>query len=137
MWPTLPILPIHRVLHRVPRTQVTILVGGPDWPTSVLTGILRLHVTEMLLGSLPVILLIIPTVFTGGFLLRVNDGGAWASVAGMTLTLTAVVQLTAMIAAGYFIEKVRIRVGLCPFCARHITVYMYFEWGTECAATVC
>lgn len=72
----------------------------------MLTGILRLNVFQMLLGSFPVIFLIIPTVFTGGFMLKVSEGGAWASVAGMTLTLTALVQVGATMAAAYFIEKV-------------------------------
>ena len=34
--------------------KVAILCGGPDWPTSVLCGILRLPLYECLLGTLPV-----------------------------------------------------------------------------------
>ena len=45
--------------------KVCILVGGPDWPTSVLTGILGLDVFEMLLGSCPILLLIAPTCMAG------------------------------------------------------------------------
>ena len=41
--------------------KVMILIGGPDWPTSVLTGILNLSYVQMLIGSLPVILLTGPT----------------------------------------------------------------------------
>ena len=48
--------------------MVTILVGGPDWPTSVLCGILGLDLLPILLGTLPVFLLILPTVMGGAFL---------------------------------------------------------------------
>ena len=34
--------------------KISILCGGPDWPTSVLTGILKLRVLSMLWGSVPV-----------------------------------------------------------------------------------
>eukprot|EP00976_Prorocentrum_cordatum_P069852 1179713-Prorocentrum_minimum.AAC.1 len=46
--------------RRITLPKVMILVGGPDWPTSVLTGILELNVFAMLLGSLPVMLLVVP-----------------------------------------------------------------------------
>merc|ERR1740138_1609322 len=49
--------------------KVVILCGGPDWPTSVLTGILRLNVFQMLLGTLPIIVLIVPCVLAGACLL--------------------------------------------------------------------
>ena len=34
-------------------SQVSILCGGPDWPTSVLAGILRLSLVECEIGTLP------------------------------------------------------------------------------------
>lgn len=86
--------------------KVSILVGGPDWPTSVLTGILRLNVWQMLLGSLPVFFLIVPTVLAGAFLIRANDGGVWESVSSVTLAVAAIVQLGGLIGAGYYISKV-------------------------------
>lgn len=49
--------------------KVAILVGGPDWPTSVLTGIMGLRLSQMLLGTTPVIFLILPTVLAGSCLL--------------------------------------------------------------------
>jgi hypothetical protein len=39
--------------------KVSILIGGPDWATAVLTGILELNVFAMLLGTLPVVLLVV------------------------------------------------------------------------------
>ena len=47
-----------------------VLCGGPDWPTSVLTGILRLDVKQMILGSTPFLLLNTPTVMAGAFVLN-------------------------------------------------------------------
>jgi len=47
--------------------KVAVLVGGPDWPVSVLCGILGLDLVSTLLGTLPVVLLIVPTVFCGSF----------------------------------------------------------------------
>ena len=46
--------------------KVAILCGGPDWPTSVLTGILGLSLTQMLVGTMPIFFLIAPCVCAGG-----------------------------------------------------------------------
>lgn len=35
------------------RQKVAIMVGGPDWPTSVLTGIMRLEIVPILIASTP------------------------------------------------------------------------------------
>merc|ERR1712136_321499 len=48
--------------------KVLILCGGPDWPTSVLTGILRLPVGQMLIGTLPCFILLMPAVLAGASL---------------------------------------------------------------------
>jgi len=48
--------------------KVCILCGGPDWPTSVLTGILKLSLPQMLLGTLPCFFLIAPCVLAGASL---------------------------------------------------------------------
>merc|ERR1711871_1744195 len=53
-------------------SKVCILCGGPDWPTSVLTGILRLNLASMLCGSMPIIFLIVPTVAAGALQLKVG-----------------------------------------------------------------
>lgn len=49
--------------------KVCILVAGPDFPTSMLCGILKLRIPQMLLGTTPVILVsIIPQVLVGALL---------------------------------------------------------------------
>lgn len=79
--------------------KVAVLVGGPDWPTSVLCGILRLDLAPVLLGTVPVVLLVAPTVLTGTLTYLgslENEHGhatyAWASTvsvvcAGLTLAV--------------------------------------------------
>jgi len=69
--------------------KIAVLVGGPDWPVSVLCGILGLDLLPILYGTLPVILVIMPTVLTGSFAfmgsLETNDGMdkyPWADTMG-------------------------------------------------------
>ena len=84
--------------------KVCILCGGPDWPTSVLTGILHLNLFQMLYGTLPLVVLIAPCVFAGALLLKVNEGPIYSALGSVTLALATVVQIMAMVAAGYYIE---------------------------------
>eukprot|EP00958_Prasinococcus_capsulatus_P012501 scaffold1248_cov393-Prasinococcus_capsulatus_cf.AAC.23 len=86
--------------------KVCILVGGPDWPTSVLTGIMGLKLYEMVLGTLPVFALIVPTVLAGGFQLKKTESETWESIAGIVLAIAAFVQGAGLLAAVYHIEKV-------------------------------
>lgn len=62
--------------------KVCILVAGPDFPTSVLCGILKLNVPQMLLGTTPVIIVsIIPQVTVGALLTVPGNGGHYSAVA--------------------------------------------------------
>lgn len=87
--------------------KVCILCAGPDWPTAVLCGILRLNVYQMLIGLLPVFVLTVPTTLAASFQLRVDRGGVWEPMASMMLLLAALVQLATGCVALYFIEQVR------------------------------
>jgi len=94
--------------------KVCILVGGPDWPTSVLCGIMNLSLFPVLVGTIPVVFLIAPTVITGSFTymasLRLDDGRPefpWASTAAaIFFGATSVVQFGAMISAAFYMERV-------------------------------
>lgn len=90
--------------------KVAVLVGGPDWPTSVITGILRLPLCSMLVGSIPVIVLIFPCVFGAGFLLRAGQEPAnaaqYASIANVGITLSAVLQGGVTMLATYYLQAV-------------------------------
>mmetsp|Transcript_27911 Transcript_27911/g.65923 ORF Transcript_27911/g.65923 Transcript_27911/m.65923 type:complete len:748 (-) Transcript_27911:189-2432(-) len=52
--------------------KVVVLVCGPDWPTSVLTGVLKLPLLQMLLGTLPVVFLIMPFTLAGSFMVHAS-----------------------------------------------------------------
>ena len=92
--------------------KVSILIGGPDWPTSVLCGIMRLDLIPILTGTLPVILLILPTMLTGSFTymnsLQINGTPQfpWAGVAATIFaTLTVIVQFGSMLIAAFYLEQ--------------------------------
>jgi len=85
--------------------KVAVLCGGPDWPVSVLTGVLRLPLFSMLYGSLPVVFLIAPCVAAGALLLRSDEGGIWGSLSTITLAFATITQSLAMLAAIHFIAK--------------------------------
>lgn len=93
--------------------KVAILIGGPDWPTSVLCGIMRLSLPQIILGTTPVVFLILPTCVTGALLymasLKDESGNpefSWAgTVSTITASLTALVQFGSMIVAAYYLEQ--------------------------------
>ena len=87
--------------------KVSILCGGPDWPTSVLCGILKLNCCSLCVGLTPMFLLVTPTTVAGAFQLRSGTGGAWASIATVMLVICSLVQLGAGVLAAYFIEDAR------------------------------
>lgn len=61
--------------------KIAILCGGPDWPTSVLCGILRVPLHEALIGTAPVLVLYLAyTVLAGAFTLK--SGGTCDSAVG-------------------------------------------------------
>mmetsp|Transcript_5005 Transcript_5005/g.6896 ORF Transcript_5005/g.6896 Transcript_5005/m.6896 type:complete len:903 (-) Transcript_5005:383-3091(-) len=93
-------------------SKCAILIGGPDWPTSVLCGIMKLRLIPILVGTIPVIFLIIPTVLTGSFtyMAGVKEDGKskypWAgTMAAIFAAFTACVQFGAMVVAAYYVER--------------------------------
>ncbi|CAK9107112.1 Dynein heavy chain 12 [Durusdinium trenchii] len=89
--------------------KVSILVAGPDWPTSVLCGILRLNIPRMLLGTLPVIgVSIVPQVLVGALLTYSDESssGVMSIVSSGVTLAAAVVQALAMFYFTYRIMKV-------------------------------
>jgi hypothetical protein len=84
--------------------KVMILIGGPDWPTSVLTGILRLSWLQMQIGTAPIVFLIIPMVASGAFLLKTSEGGLWGPLTDVTIAVAALSQIVAILLAMYYIS---------------------------------
>ena len=72
-------------------SKIYILVGGPDWPTSVLTGILRLSLVQMLLASTPFAVTISVTVAAGALMLRTD--AEMEAIGAATMGLAALVQV--------------------------------------------
>lgn len=89
--------------------KICILCGGPDWPTSVLCGIMGLNVIPVLIGTLPVAILIVPTVLAGSFTYMSGEEefGGWAGTAAtICTTLAAMVLFGFCISAAYFVEQI-------------------------------
>lgn len=109
---TVGIRAVEHILERkgLHTDKVAVLVGGPDWPTSVLTGILRLHLAETLLGSAPCFLLIIPVVLSATCMAKatvdVERQEQWMCLAQAMLMLSALTQAAAMIVAGFYLHRV-------------------------------
>eukprot|EP00419_Tripos_fusus_P010723 CAMPEP_0172667638 /NCGR_PEP_ID=MMETSP1074-20121228/8557_1 /TAXON_ID=2916 /ORGANISM="Ceratium fusus, Strain PA161109" /LENGTH=678 /DNA_ID=CAMNT_0013484175 /DNA_START=306 /DNA_END=2342 /DNA_ORIENTATION=- len=112
---TPPMKAVKHILSRLGlnTAKVAVLIGGPDWPTSVLTGIYRLDAKEMLLGSTPIIILIAPVVLAGACTFKAaqnagtTDGELYRSVANVMTMLSSVVLVCFMMVAGYYLDEVQ------------------------------
>eukprot|EP00927_Polykrikos_kofoidii_P086379 TRINITY_DN9656_c0_g1_i1.p1 TRINITY_DN9656_c0_g1~~TRINITY_DN9656_c0_g1_i1.p1 ORF type:complete len:1007 (+),score=120.48 TRINITY_DN9656_c0_g1_i1:63-3083(+) len=82
-----------------------ILCGGPDWPTSVLAGLLRLPLSQMLIGTLPVIVFVGPCSLTGSLYLKSGDGGLLSRLGSVMLLLTVGVNLLMWVGAAWAIQS--------------------------------
>uniref|UniRef100_A0A7S2H4K2 Uncharacterized protein n=1 Tax=Octactis speculum TaxID=3111310 RepID=A0A7S2H4K2_9STRA len=87
--------------------KVAILIGAPDWPISVLCGILNLPLLPILFSTLPVGFLTAPIMLAGSFLyLGTMDGWEWAStMTTILLLLGGGVQFCSMLAFMYFLDQ--------------------------------
>ena len=83
--------------------KISILVGGPDWPTSVLCGILKLSLAPILIGTLPVWILIWPTVLGGAFLVIEESYSQILST--IFIGLAAFVQSGSLVVAMYKLSQ--------------------------------
>ncbi|KAH8096422.1 hypothetical protein JL720_3793 [Aureococcus anophagefferens] len=83
--------------------KVTILVGGPDWPTSVLCGILKVDLLQVMIGTSPIMALIIPTVMAGAFL---SIDESYAEVLSVIFaSAAATVQSGAIVVAAIYLDR--------------------------------
>ena len=88
--------------------KISILVGGPDWPTYVMTGILKLDYWPIFMGTLPCVVLIVPTVLSGMFIYLAGPPNSfgWATTVGTVCTAaTGLAQGGAMLSAAFYLEK--------------------------------
>lgn len=70
---------------KITRQKVFILCGGPDWPTSVLAGILHLPLVPCLIGTLPCFFLSSSTIIAGAMMSR--SGDMYSSLGGSFMAL--------------------------------------------------
>jgi hypothetical protein len=100
---TISIRAIAKILSKpgLTKEKVAILCGGPDWPTSVLTGILGQSLPQMLLGTLPCFFLIVPCVLGGSCLNEEN----FKALAPMMIMMVGITQGGVMLSALVFILK--------------------------------
>jgi len=87
--------------------KVAILVGGPDWPTSVLTGVLRLNVLQMQLGTFPVSIPILFIVLTGTAMLKSGQDpdSLWVPLSGVFVTVSSMLQVSIGLLAVKYVNQ--------------------------------
>jgi hypothetical protein len=85
--------------------KVAILCGGPDWPTSVMAGLLKLPIVRMLLGTLPIISFVAPCTLSGAFYLKKEESEFWARAAPLMVSFTALMGLGMWMAAAWAIQE--------------------------------
>jgi len=86
--------------------KVAILVGGPDWPTSVTCGILQMNLPQMLLGTLPVYpVSVFPQTLVGALLTHDSDDPNLRTLSTMSTAGAAFAQAAASLIATYKITQ--------------------------------
>merc|ERR1719229_2085794 len=88
--------------------KVAVLIGGPDWPTSVTCGILKVPIVPMLLGTCPVVFIMAPCVLAGAYLAKAEPGveSTDSTLANIFIMLAGAGQLLSMIWATNSIKAV-------------------------------
>lgn len=102
-----------RAIERVLKTRgfnlgkIALLVGGPDWPTSVTCGIIGVNIPQMLVGTLPVMSLTVPCILAGACMGRVIPGeeSSWNLAATASTSTAAMVNMIAMVYAIFTVSK--------------------------------
>lgn len=103
--------PMIRAIEAVLRSKgysigkVAILCGGPDWPTSVMAGIMKLSLWEMEVGTIPIILFVAPCCLSGAFYMRKDESEFWDRLASLMIASTLIVNLVLWIAAAWAIQE--------------------------------
>lgn len=90
------------------------LIGLPEWPIATMCGVLNLSLLSIQVATIPVVILILPTVMTGTFLymssILKSDGDpkypSSTTLAAILAVATALVQFGSMIIAAYYVGQV-------------------------------
>lgn len=84
--------------------KVAILVAGPDWPTSVTCGLLRLPLLPMVVGTAPVIVVVAAVTIAASFQLRRSEGPLWAAISDLALAMASAVMFGTLVFAAHLVE---------------------------------
>merc|ERR550514_1537027 len=118
--------------------KCAILCGGPDWPTSVACGLLRVPLYQALLGTTPIICFVIPCVCTGSFYYQAGASGdeIWITLASLMMMVSTAVSMVLLMAATFAIQEKLDRYH--AHLHRPLVEHIELDWldfvGTQCAA---
>lgn len=84
--------------------KVAILCGGPDWPTSVLAGILGLSLVQCEVATLPILGFIAPCALTGSLYIKRGTTELWTRVANLMIGLSGLVSLTLIVTIAWALQ---------------------------------
>mmetsp|Transcript_717 Transcript_717/g.1582 ORF Transcript_717/g.1582 Transcript_717/m.1582 type:complete len:968 (+) Transcript_717:148-3051(+) len=86
--------------------KVAILCGGPDWPTSVLAGVLRLSLFQCELGTVPIIGFVAPCAMSGSLYLQIDrEDAIWSRSASLMIVLSVMVNMLLWAVAAWAIQN--------------------------------
>lgn len=85
--------------------KLAILCGGPDWPVSVLAGILNLSLVQCELGTLPIIFFIIPCSLSGSFYMMRGTSEVWTRSGNLMLAASVLISGVLWVIAGWAIQN--------------------------------
>merc|ERR1712238_401192 len=85
--------------------KISILCGGPDWPTSVLAGMLNLSLLECEIGTIPIILFIAPCSLSGSLYIKKGTNDEWDRLANMMLFTSVTINLVLWAVAAWAIQQ--------------------------------
>ncbi|CAK0873392.1 unnamed protein product [Prorocentrum cordatum] len=113
--------------------KCAVLCGGPDWPTSVLAGILRLSLWQCLLGTCPVCG-IIPMSMTGSFLNKRHLDERWYNAGNLMFYVTLLVSVVFWAGSAWAVQEAFDRHGEALRSPRADCVHL--DWLDHRAAFV-
>lgn len=84
--------------------KVCIMCGGPDWPVSVLCGMLNLSYLQTSLGLVPIVLFTVPTVLAGAFKTK-SSGSSLAGLDSLAMVVLLLLNTVFGLAMVYLTNK--------------------------------
>jgi len=80
------------------------LCGGPDWPISVLCGLIRANLLQVLIGTAPILGFVAPCVLTGAFYLREEE--VFETLSSLMFVIATICNVFFLTSAVYSVQEV-------------------------------